>query len=275
MRPSRTNPSEAARRLAPRSGRRTALLVAAALCALGMKPRDAPEYGSVLLDRRASRAGVPPVTFDHWRHRARFSCRVCHVDVGFAMARGETGISAATNRARFHCGACHDGSPRAVGRPTFAACSTSRNVDEAPACRRCHARPDETRARKAFEEFAARFPRGTFRDVDWERAEAQGLVAPADFLEGVSVARPALKMDRDVQIESKATWMTDVLFSHRKHAAWNGCEVCHPDIFPPVERDAASPTMLQIAGGESCGACHDRVAFPLAYCERCHLKRVR
>src|SRR6266542_3460335 len=88
MRPSRTNPSEAARRLAARSGRRTALLVAAALCALGMKPRDAPEYGSVLLDRRASRAGVPPVTFDHWRHRARFSCRVCHVDVGFAMARG-------------------------------------------------------------------------------------------------------------------------------------------------------------------------------------------
>jgi c(7)-type cytochrome triheme protein len=78
-----------------------------------------------------------------------------------------------------------------------------------------------------------------------------------------------------VQIRSQASWMTDVKFSHRKHAAWNGCEVCHPEIFPRTKAGATPFTMLDISGGQACGACHGKVAFPLAYCDRCHVKPVR
>jgi c(7)-type cytochrome triheme protein len=82
-------------------------------------------------------------------------------------------------------------------------------------------------------------------------------------------------MDKEVALAAKAAWMTDVLFSHRKHAVWNGCEVCHPEIFPSTQRGEVHYSMFQITSGEYCGVCHDKVAFPLADCERCHLKPVR
>jgi hypothetical protein len=33
--------------------------------------------------------------------------------------------------------------------------------------------------------------------------------------------------------------------------------------------------MFQLSSGESCGVCHATVAFPMADCERCHVKPVR
>jgi len=32
------------------------------------------------------------VVFDHWLHRAKFTCRLCHVDIGFAMKAEATDI---------------------------------------------------------------------------------------------------------------------------------------------------------------------------------------
>ena len=51
----------------------------AALAAAG---RDAPPpelRGRVVLGEVSTRAGVLPVAFDHWRHRALYTCRLCHV----------------------------------------------------------------------------------------------------------------------------------------------------------------------------------------------------
>ena len=218
------------------------------------------QHGRVVLQGRRS---VPAVTFDHFRHRARFTCRLCHVDVGFAMKKGETGVTDATNRKGFHCGACHD------GKQAFPACSEGALET---ACRRCHGGDDSAAAR----EYAAlKLPRLSFGEVDWQKAEEEGKVHPADALPGVSMPRPPLKMDRDVSIESLGAWMTDVRFSHRKHAVWNGCEVCHPEIFPRTQAGAVRFTMFQIAEGESCGVCHGKVAFALAYCDKCHVKPVR
>ena len=25
--------------------------------------------------------------------------------------------------------------------------------------------------------------------------------------------------------------MSEIIFSHKKHTVWNGCELCHPEIF--------------------------------------------
>jgi c(7)-type cytochrome triheme protein len=230
------------------------------------------EYGRVVLDRRASHAGVPPVAFDHTLHRARFTCRVCHVDVGFAMSRGATGISAATNRGGFHCGACHDGKRQFEGKPIFPACSPARSTAPYKACKRCHGGRDE---KELADEFAAlQLPRGRFGEVDWEQAEQLGKVHPSDALEGVSIARPALKMDREVSLQSHGAWMADVRFSHKRHAVWNGCEVCHPEIFPSTKAGTVKFSMLDLADGQYCGVCHGKVAFALAYCEKCHEKPV-
>ena len=247
---------------------------AVAAPARAWSPVPPADQGRVVLETFTSKARMPPVQFDHWRHRARHTCRLCHVDVGFAMTAGETRVSAATNQGGFHCGACHDGKATWRGKPIFAACGDRAKGEEEGRCTRCHARGDAEQRRKDFEAFAADLPRrGVGGDVDWEEAELKGLVRPADFVEGVSFARKALRMDKDVAIRSQG-WMSDVLFSHKKHAAWNGCEVCHPDIFPN-QKGEARRTMLQISSGEACGACHGKVAFGLAECQRCHVKPVR
>ena len=251
------------------------------LCALpapapAMEVAAAEQYGRVILDGFTRKAGVPPVTFDHWRHRARFTCRLCHVDVGFSMAAGATRISASTNRARFHCGACHNGRTAYKGKAVFGSCSTTRNVDEADTCRRCHGRPDPARQLREFNAFAEGMPRRAVGgSIDWEEAETQGRIRPVDHVEGVSIRRPALKMDKEISIESRGTWMSDVLFSHKKHAIWNGCEVCHPEIFPSTKHGTVKYTMMEISAGGYCGVCHQKVAFPIADCERCHVKPVR
>ena len=252
-----------------------AVLLLGPLQGLGMEVVPAYRYGLVQLGNRAAGARVPPVSFDHWSHRARFTCRLCHVDVGFAMAAGQTGISASTNRSGYHCGACHNGKTVVAGKVVFESCSAGLDVDESPSCRRCHAKRDPDKARKDYEGFAEKFPRkGQARAIEWEEAESKGLIRPIDFVEGVSIRRAPLKMDKEVSIESSG-WMTNVLFSHRKHSVWNGCEVCHPEIYPSTRSGTKKTSMIAISSGESCGVCHTKVAFPLGECERCHVKPVR
>jgi len=236
----------------------------------------APErYGHVTLDRATRQAQVPPVGFEHWRHRAQFTCRLCHVDIGFAMRAGASEVSADTNREGYHCGACHDGKRRFRGKPIFAACDGTRQVEPGSACARCHRPEDGARARREYDLATQGLPRNWAGLVDWERAEAAGTIRPADFLQGISIKRDVIQNQREIVIPSRAGWMSSVLFSHPKHAVWNGCEVCHPDIFPNVGGQERRYTMLGINAGEACGACHVKVAFPLAECERCHVKPVQ
>ncbi len=250
------------------------VLVAGTVAALAWGYRTPADYGRIVLGNRAARAGLSAAQFDHWRHRARFTCRLCHVDVGFAMAVGETGITAESNRGGFHCGACHDGHTKFAGRPVFAACAEKPTDADKPRCARCHSPGDKERREADWAAFAEGKPKkGGGGDIDWEAAEAAGLVKPLDHVEGVSIPRPPLAMDKDVTIASRA-WMSDVLFSHKKHAVWNGCEVCHPEIFPNTP-GGTRMTMLEISSGQSCGVCHGKVAFSIGDCERCHTSQVR
>ena len=43
---------------------------------------SAENYGMVYLNNYSRKAGVVPVIFDHWLHRAKFTCRICHIDIG-------------------------------------------------------------------------------------------------------------------------------------------------------------------------------------------------
>jgi len=240
------------------------------------RKRRAPpaEYGRVVIAGRSEAARVEPAVFDHWLHRARYTCRLCHVDVGFAMKASATGITAADNAAGQYCGACHDGKhATADGRKLFAACA--KGAPSGATCARCHASGKNVRPENDFATFAKRLPRERFGNgIDWEKSEAEGLIRPADYLEGVSIKRPALPAQKDFALGAKLEGMPNIIFSHAKHTVWNGCELCHPEIFP-VQRGGKDMSMVQIFDGQSCGVCHTTVAFPLIDCQRCHTAPVQ
>jgi len=234
------------------------------------------EYGTVVIRNYSQKAGLSPVVFDHWLHRAMYTCRLCHVDIGFAMEAGATKIKAEHNSKGFYCGSCHNGSRTHNKRVIFAACPGAGVLEDRTRCDRCHSLGKEIKRDYEFASFIKDLPKQKLGNgVDWEKAEEKGLIKPVDYLEGISIKRSSLAAQKDFSIESKGPWMSDVIFSHKKHAVWNGCEVCHPEIFPSVKKGTVKYTMFEIDSGEYCGVCHDKVAFPILDCQRCHTKPVR
>jgi c(7)-type cytochrome triheme protein len=244
----------------------------------GRKRRTPPqEYGRVVIANHSARAKMAPVVFDHWLHRAKYTCRVCHVDVGFAMKGGATDIQAADNAKGMYCGACHnDRTKSAEGNRIFAACTVPSNP-ALPTCVRCHS-SGVAGARRDYEfsSFTKDLPRGRFGNgIDWEKAEESGLIKPVDFVEGLSFKRAAIAAQKDFALAPKLPGMPDIIFSHTKHTFWSGCEGCHPDLFLGVKRGLTKYTMADIFEGNRCGACHLAVAFPVTDCQRCHSKPVQ
>jgi len=229
------------------------------------------EYGRVIIRNFSEQAGMGAVRFDHWLHRAFYTCRLCHVDIGFAMEANATKIKAETNMRGFHCGSCHNGTRVHGSKVIFGACSLSATPGEDTRCSRCHSVGKKIRKEYDYVLFSEKLPRkGVRRLIDWEDAEARGLIKPMDFLPGVSMKRPPLTVQKDFSIASGGWMKSDIIFSHKKHALWNGCEVCHPDIFPSVKKGTVKYSMFQICDGQYCGVCHNHVAFPLNDCQRCH-----
>lgn len=229
-------------------------------------PERPSDYGKVILDNHSSTAGPGPVVFDHWLHRSKFTCRLCHVDIGFAMQANADGIGASTNRQGFHCGACHDGKRLFEGRPIFASCSDDFKGKE---CNRCHSLNKPGLRQYDYKTVTARLPKGRY-GVDWKAAEAGGKIKPVDFLEGISVKRAPLHTRPDFSIQAGQWWVQPIVFSHERHSLWNGCELCHPEIFPTARKEQVRFSMLLNIRGRYCGACHGKVAFPLNNCSGCH-----
>ena len=67
------------------------------------------EYGDVVINNFSEEAGMRPVVFPHWFHRARFRCKVCHADLGFKFEAGGNQIDMLKIIDGEHCGACHNG----------------------------------------------------------------------------------------------------------------------------------------------------------------------
>src|SRR6266568_5143377 len=162
-----------------------ALPSAARAEASGKKRRPLPyEYGTVVIKNHSEAAGLAPVVFEHWLHRAKYTCRLCHVDIGFAMKAGATDIKAADNMRGFYCGACHR-KPPTGGRAVFEACAQPSPHEQRPACLRCHSSGKNVKPEIEFSSFTRALPRGRFGNgVDWEKAELEHLISPADYQRG-------------------------------------------------------------------------------------------
>lgn len=241
------------------------------------KKRPLPyEYGKVVINNYSEKAGVAPVVFDHWLHRAKYTCRLCHVDIGFAMKAGATSIKAADNMNGYYCGACHNNKMISDTRRVFESCANWIPNEDRGQCARCHSLGKSVKRDYDFNTYTKNFPKGRFGNgIDWEKAEEGGLIKPVDFLEGISIRRKSISAQKDFALAAKLEGMPDIIFSHKKHTVWNGCELCHPDIFVGVKKGASKYTMVDIFEGKSCGVCHVTVAFPLTDCQRCHTKPVQ
>lgn len=250
---------------------------AVALAQTGVKKkRPLPyEYGKVVMNNYSEKAGLSPVAFDHWLHRAKFTCRLCHVDIGFAMKAGATGIKASDNISGYYCGTCHNGKMAVNETKVFESCSKRPLSDDSKRCERCHSLGKNVKKDHDFARFTEKFPKERFGNgVDWEKAEVEGTIKLIDFIPGVSIKRQSMAVQKDFSLQTALEGMPEIIFSHKKHTVWNGCEVCHPEIFVGVKRGTTKYSMIEIFDGKYCGVCHSTVAFPLIDCQRCHTKPV-
>ena len=223
------------------------------------KRRPLPdEFGNVVINNFSQKNNVAPVVFSHWFHRSKYTCRLCHVDIGFAMEANGTRIREEDNRKGLYCGACHN------GKYAFAS--------QTQTCDRCHSQGKEQP--NDFAAVTGEFPRGRFgNNIDWEQAELAGKVKLIDTLPEVSVKRRPLELQKDYSIDAKIDGLPQIIFSHKKHAVWSGCELCHPEVFS-VKTGSTKYTMQDIFAGKYCGLCHGSAAFPATDCQRCHVKPV-
>lgn len=233
------------------------------------KSRIRPEeYGNIVMDLNSSRKDMAPVVYKHWVHRTKFTCRVCHVDVGFAMKAGDSHITCDDIKGGLYCGSCHD------GKTAFGRIGRDENGKEVRNCDRCHSYGRQVQFKYDFFKVREPLPKERFGNgINWQKAEEDGLIAPKDFLEGVSVKRKKIKDPKDIELSVGQRGMPDIIFSHVKHAVWNGCETCHPEIFG-VKKGVTVYNMQDIFDGKYCGACHDKVAFSNHDCQRCHTREV-
>jgi c(7)-type cytochrome triheme protein len=253
-------------------------LIALAAAQTGVKKRRPlpDEYGRVVINNYSEKAGMAPVVFDHWLHRSNFTCRVCHVDIGFGMKANDTDIKAADNMKGYYCGTCHNGTMAYDGRKVFKSCAKITSAAESKTCDRCHSLGKDVRKEHDFVKFAQRLPKERLGNgINWEKAEEEGLVHPADYIEGVSIKRKSLAIQKDFSLSPHVKGMPEIIFSHKKHTVWSGCELCHPEIFVGVKKGTTKYSMIEIFQGKYCGVCHTKVAFPLQDCQRCHSKPVQ
>lgn len=226
------------------------------------------EFGNVVINNFSEKEHMAPVVFKHWLHRSKFTCRLCHVDIGFAMQANGTQMTEADNNVGMYCGTCHN------GKEAFGPHETNSVGASVPACDRCHSYGKNVTFKYNFYAFKKDLPPGRFGNgIDWLKAEEEGLIKLQDHLPGVSIERAKIQEPAEFDINAKEANMPDIVFSHKKHTVWSGCELCHPEIFG-VKKGATPYSMQEIFAGKYCGVCHDKVAFPNIDCQRCHTKPV-
>ena len=184
-------------------------------------------------------------------------------------------IKAIDNINGYYCGTCHNGTRVFDDTSVFSSCKEGSGRLDAT-CNRCHSLGKNVTRKYDFREFVKGWPRERLGNgVDWEKAETQGKINPVDYVEGISIKRDKLADPKDFALDAKVKEMPDIIFSHKKHTVWNGCELCHPEIFTGIKKGTTKYSMVDLFEGKYCGVCHTNVAFPLLDCQRCHTAKVQ
>ena len=237
-----------------------AFIVLLAASAIGAQPlpfhlpKQQPPvlYGSLLIRRATRNGSAKSVAFSHWSHRVRYTCRVCHLELDFAMQTNSTEITEDAIRRGAYCGACHN------GKIAFAATEAN--------CPRCHTGSLDAVPDGFFK--LLDLPHSRFGNtIDWSRALADHEIAPAQSL---AKGYEPLPFDKTLSLDAEWNFVSPATFPHRDHVRWLDCANCHPEPFNIKKKTTKHFSMRFNLAGEFCGRCHLRVAFPLDDCQRCH-----
>ncbi len=213
------------------------------------------DYGNIVLNNKTGEGkAMAAVVFPHWWHRTQFTCKVCHVEIGFPMKAGETDFVMGDIFAGKQCGTCHNG--------TIAFMPMD--------CVRCHSQGQDVPQNRKIAETLKDLPKDDFGNkVDWVKAIRDGSIKPKATLDGTG---EMMVVDLDVKIPvTKFTpHPPDVVYPHKAHTEWLDCSNCHTAIFNMQKGGNPDMNMMKIAAGQYCGVCHGKVAFPLENCYRCH-----
>lgn len=109
------------------------------------------------------------------------------------------------------------------------------------------------------------FPADSLGNIDWVAALDRGLIAPRASISG----KGRMQSRTDDIVMRNTRDMPWVAFPHRQHTEWLACSNCHPRPFE-AKLGGNEVNMDNIMRGKQCGLCHDRVAFSIFACERCH-----
>jgi c(7)-type cytochrome triheme protein len=213
------------------------------------------QYGNVLISRQTADMTMPTVSFSHWSHRTRYTCRVCHFELEFAMEANATEITEKDNQSGKFCGTCHNGEI-AFGH-TKESCAYCHNFGM-----------DGSQKRFDSVKNLPWVPNGN--EIDWVRAQEEGLIEPKQSV--LEEDFQPMEFTRELQIEADWGLIPGAEFPHDKHQQWLDCANCHPDIFDIKLKGTLHFDMQYNLEGKFCGACHLKVAFPMDDCKRCHPK---
>ncbi len=120
---------------------------------------------------------------------------------------------------------------------------------------------------KNWPELAALLPEDSMGGVDWVKALKSGAIAPRPGIDPKASDQPVLPIT--VERTPPGQEAFKAVFPHDVHTQWLSCESCHPTPFQ-MQKGATPINMGLIYGGQACGACHGKVAFPVTACARCH-----
>ena len=223
-----------------------------------LPPLPLPEdYGSVLMDKEASKKNVGPVVFSHLIHRVKYTCRVCHYELEFSMKANDTSIQCDNGKMHGrYCATCHN------GKISFA----PEDKDEKN-CSSCHGESSSA-SWKTSRELQEKLPKTGFGDgIDWSKALDEGYIKPKDSLSDSTREMVNIKT---ITLKAEMSGISSAVFPHKTHEQWLDCSSCHPELFNIKKKTTKSLRMANMVRGESCGICHLYVAFPLDDCRRCH-----
>lgn len=223
-----------------------------------LPPLPSPErYGNVRMDVPEGKK-ISPVTFSHWVHRVKYTCAVCHYELGFSMKKNDTPIACdnGTMKGEF-CARCHDGKIAFGPRD-----------EHGERCPRCHGTNDRGRA-TGFAELQGKLPKSLYGNrIDWTTAIEGRFIRPKDSLSGST--RKLENINKTFTLKAEMWGIPSAVFPHKAHELWLDCSNCHPELFNIKKKTTRSLRMENILEGNSCGVCHLRVAFPLDDCKKCH-----
>jgi c(7)-type cytochrome triheme protein len=223
--------------------------------------KGAPEhYGDIVLRDRSERHRMDPVVFSHRIHRSRFTCRVCHIELGFSMKKGGTGITRQEYLDGNYCGACHNG---AIAFSVKYSCNL------------CHVKVDRQGRYQAKKDAlpGGHLPQTGYGDgIDWVKAIKSGAITPRNSITEEQLSQ---SMPLPAHLQLPLRWTTRsprtlVVFSHESHILWLDCANCHPDLFSIAQMGTEEFDKQKNLYGMYCGSCHMTVAFPMNGCNRCH-----